>query len=109
MVSGTCVCLFFKQKTAYVMRISDGSSDVCSSDLGGIVARNGFDENAGRDLPRQDPLILAPAAHALLAAIAEHGIPVDRKSVVEGKSVSVRVDIGGRSIIKKKRQRRHCE
>src|SRR3546814_6641157 len=25
--------LFFKQKTAYEMRISDGSSDVCSSDL----------------------------------------------------------------------------
>src|SRR3546814_7060863 len=25
---------FFKQKTAYEMRISDGSSDVCSSDLG---------------------------------------------------------------------------
>src|SRR3546814_11214739 len=25
--------LFFKQKTAYVMRISDWSSDVCSSDL----------------------------------------------------------------------------
>src|SRR3546814_2771644 len=24
---------FFKQKTAYEMRISDGSSDVCSSDL----------------------------------------------------------------------------
>src|SRR3546814_3014256 len=32
-----CVCLFvfffFKQKTAYEMRISDWSSDVCSSDL----------------------------------------------------------------------------
>src|SRR3546814_11961612 len=28
----------------------------------------------------------------------------DRKSVVEGKSVSVRVDIGGRRIIKKKKQ-----
>src|SRR3546814_5445662 len=26
----------FKQKTAYEMRISDCSSDVCSSDLGGI-------------------------------------------------------------------------
>src|SRR3546814_5620077 len=26
---------FFKQKTAYVMRISDWSSDVCSSDLAG--------------------------------------------------------------------------
>src|SRR3546814_955045 len=28
-----CFC-FFKQKTAYEMRISDWSSDVCSSDLG---------------------------------------------------------------------------
>src|SRR3546814_5986813 len=28
---------FFKQKTAYEMRISDWSSDVCSSDLGGLV------------------------------------------------------------------------
>src|SRR3546814_7589912 len=29
-----CVlCLFFKHKTAYEMRISDWSSDVCSSDL----------------------------------------------------------------------------
>src|SRR3546814_2075671 len=27
------VVLFFKQKTAYEMRISDWSSDVCSSDL----------------------------------------------------------------------------
>src|SRR3546814_15983466 len=27
------VLFFFKQKTAYEMRISDGSSDVCSSDL----------------------------------------------------------------------------
>src|SRR3546814_6498375 len=29
-----CFCIFFfKQKTAYEMRISDWSSDVCSSDL----------------------------------------------------------------------------
>src|SRR3546814_4389079 len=32
-----CICIycffFFKQKTAYEMRISDWSSDVCSSDL----------------------------------------------------------------------------
>src|SRR3546814_4842819 len=27
------LCFFFKQKTAYEMRISDWSSDVCSSDL----------------------------------------------------------------------------
>src|SRR3546814_18406445 len=31
-----CVFCFFKQKTAYEMRISDWSSDVCSSDLWGI-------------------------------------------------------------------------
>src|SRR3546814_10808163 len=31
----SCLCFFFfKQKTAYEMRISDWSSDVCSSDLG---------------------------------------------------------------------------
>src|SRR3546814_4004271 len=29
-----CLFFFFKQKTAYEMRISDWSSDVCSSDLG---------------------------------------------------------------------------
>src|SRR3546814_6108134 len=28
-----CLVFFFKQKTAYEMRISDWSSDVCSSDL----------------------------------------------------------------------------
>src|SRR3546814_18811998 len=33
-VSCSCVCFFFfKQKTAYEVRISDWSSDVCSSDL----------------------------------------------------------------------------
>src|SRR3546814_6955685 len=28
-----CFCFFFKQKSEYEMRISDWSSDVCSSDL----------------------------------------------------------------------------
>src|SRR3546814_9698604 len=28
-----CICCVFKQKTAYDVRISDWSSDVCSSDL----------------------------------------------------------------------------
>src|SRR3546814_7558620 len=38
------VCLFFfKQKTAYEMRISDWSSDVCSSDLAGIGAKRNLD------------------------------------------------------------------
>src|SRR3546814_11041785 len=30
-------CFFFKQKTSYVVLISDWSSDVCSSDLGFLV------------------------------------------------------------------------
>src|SRR3546814_4785815 len=34
------VFFFFKQKTAYEMRISDWSSDVCSSDLWGWPAAN---------------------------------------------------------------------
>src|SRR3546814_10944454 len=32
-------CFFFKQKTAYELRISDWSSDVCSSDLECVVYR----------------------------------------------------------------------
>src|SRR3546814_6153580 len=32
-----CIFFFFKQKTAYEMRISDWSSDVCSSDLLTVV------------------------------------------------------------------------
>src|SRR3546814_2373991 len=35
------VCFFFKQKTAYEMRISDWSSDVCSSDLIDGASRRG--------------------------------------------------------------------
>src|SRR3546814_4140921 len=39
---------FFKQKTAYEMRISDWSSDVCSSDLARRVAQPRHDgEQAG--------------------------------------------------------------
>src|SRR3546814_10358066 len=34
--SRVCSVFFFKQKTAYEVRISDWSSDVCSSDLFGI-------------------------------------------------------------------------
>src|SRR3546814_11771161 len=41
-VSAVVLCFFFKQKTAYEMRISDWSSDVCSSDLvGGEVVEVG--------------------------------------------------------------------
>src|SRR3546814_2686782 len=43
---------FFKQKTAYEMRISDWSSDVCSSDLGGRPGRAPV-VRAGPAVPRR--------------------------------------------------------
>src|SRR3546814_2004245 len=36
------IFFFFKQKTAYEMRISDWSSDVCSSDLRQGLVESGF-------------------------------------------------------------------
>src|SRR3546814_10839800 len=43
-MSCVCVFFFFKQKTAYEMRISDWSSDVCSSDLDvGVVVQGRLD------------------------------------------------------------------
>src|SRR3546814_1077331 len=53
------LCFFFKHKTAYEMRISDWSSDVCSSDLPDDPALqelhqllwHGRDDRAYRQLP----------------------------------------------------------
>src|SRR3546814_4618396 len=49
-----CVFFFFKQKTAYEMRISDWSSDVCSSDL---AQRLLGDEAVGTDRTRVDLIV----------------------------------------------------
>src|SRR3546814_1388282 len=69
---------FFKQKTAYEMRISDWSSDVCSSDLVSV--------GSGADLD-MDALMLNAAwrqnsgtIHPYVALGA--GVVRDRKSVV---------------------------
>src|SRR3546814_9923449 len=56
------VCVFFfKQKTAYEMRISDWSSDVCSSDLLVLLARGDDAQDAGhaQRLPGLRKLCLA--------------------------------------------------
>src|SRR3546814_17191288 len=99
------------------MRMSDGSSDVCSSDL--LFVKIGFlhcaasRSHAGmaasgtvgpklavrRDVLRLLLDHLQPAIERL-AAIFQHKTLADRKSVVSGKSVYVRVDLGGRRIIK---------
>src|SRR3546814_12227746 len=109
---------FVKRNAAYEMRISDWSSDLCSSDLldcrrhehgrvvdgqildvlretlgelvhaGGDLLRNGDGVGAGR-------LVDADSGAGLAVEASE-----DRKSVVEGKRVSVRVDLGGRRVLK---------
>src|SRR3546814_7518867 len=45
-----CLFVFFKQKTAYEMRISDWSSDVCSSDLHAACGHACADRGAGAEL-----------------------------------------------------------
>src|SRR3546814_20351078 len=97
---------FFKQKTAYEMRISDWSSDVCSSDLGPRPGARGGGhcrarrlERAGRR-PRYRRHRHPQRFRDRLRQFRRRGEP-DRKSVVEGKSVSVSVELGGRRILKK--------
>src|SRR3546814_16866541 len=100
------------------MRISDWSSDVCSSDLGLVLRGPGA---AGADRARAGPDRRAavaqdpgrprrgrvPAADLHEAArrppdgVLRTDRAADRKSVVQGKSESVRVDLGGRRNIKK--------
>src|SRR3546814_8790982 len=87
----TCFFFFFKQKTAYELRISDWSSDVCSSDL--LFLRRCF---LGRSLLRHRPvgggfggrllrggLVLSLHGRGFLRRrLLGFGLLLDRKSVV---------------------------
>src|SRR3546814_5544131 len=99
--------IVFKQKTAYEMRISDWSSDVCSSDLLCL-----------HDREWKRPYLVTKKKRAAVGCqfLDDDGLRRlfadfrkarlhflrDRKSVVQGKSVSVCVGLGCRRIIKKK-------
>src|SRR3546814_1784484 len=54
---------FFKQKTAYEMRISDWSSDVCSSDLGGERQRIPLQNRLGSSHPKLTQAVLLMEAN----------------------------------------------
>src|SRR3546814_16927608 len=98
------------------MRISDWSSDVCSSDLQAeaapsfprtLPAQPADQRHQRHPQPEVAEVPYQRARPVRRIALADRGQPAaarigDRKSVVEGKSVSVRVDLGGRRIIKKK-------
>src|SRR3546814_9320526 len=74
------VCLFFfKQKTAYEMRISDWSSDVCSSDLEDHARRNVEIDIVGKEVfggPREREDV--PEAEAEPAHMAEDELRLRR-------------------------------
>src|SRR3546814_1981354 len=59
-----CGFFFFKQKTAYEMRISDWSSDVCSSDLA-MLSDIGPDRRCGEAAQREDRLDDVQAVRAI--------------------------------------------
>src|SRR3546814_12293172 len=67
-----CCFFFFKQKTAYEMRISDWSSDVCSSDLAMNPSSQGSTSARSSDRrpvsKRSDALAGSPAAGGAAAA-----------------------------------------
>src|SRR3546814_20075755 len=95
------------------MRISDWSSDVCSSDLcawgsgtlPGCAARRPAGGSAAT-LPRRGDLSGGAGcgrhAGAFLPGLVPAFLRGDRKSVVLGKSVFIRVDFGGGRIIQTK-------
>src|SRR3546814_17278232 len=121
------IFFFFKQKTAYEMRISDWSSDVCSSDLGFSVA--GPQRVGARKIARGNRCIVVVQhgdrvrrrwfawrrfdrqvvghehqfrfGFRRRADGARAGLIGDRKGVVWGRRVSVRVALGGRRTTKK--------
>src|SRR3546814_16492275 len=96
------------------MRISDWSSDVCSSDLQRRIVRHhvGRGEALGEFLGDEAGGEVAGGEARMRHDRGEEGNIVrnaadieDRKSDVEGKSVSVSVDLGGRRIIKKNKNK----
>src|SRR3546814_13965744 len=104
------------------MRISDWSSDVCSSDLVEVLqppARHpepldGHDRTPGSGIGHLLVLDRDGNLHKDVRVGADTiyhpgGVDfdgeTDRKSGVEGKSVSVRVDLGGSRYMKKKKRR----
>src|SRR3546814_14798266 len=77
-----CFCwfFFFKQKTAYEMRISDWSSDVCSSDL--VVVAGEGEGDAGIALGRRGRVVGRGSAREAQQGLAGHTVVAEEGSGV---------------------------
>src|SRR3546814_3349276 len=75
------VFFFFKQKTAYEMRISDWSSDVCSSDLKDLGKMQGIGHNF---LPLHERIFSDPevSVEDVLMAVSTH-LEISHKTNLE--------------------------
>src|SRR3546814_19630898 len=108
-----CFIFFFKQKTAYEMRISDWSSDVCSSDLFVRLEGGGPDQEIETaeiiHMERPPGRTVKPDACLTESGMAMDGeyandLEIGRASCRE--RVCLRVDLGGSRIIKKKKHQK---
>src|SRR3546814_9542566 len=111
---------FFKQKTAYEMRISDWSSDVCSSDLFLVgVRQRARQRTRGRRVDPALELLGVDAIRDLIGADTAtleqgedlrvgktRGVQIGRASCRE-RVCQYGVDLGGRRIIKKTKKKTH--
>src|SRR3546814_17166470 len=126
------IIIYCKHKTTYVMRISDWSSDVRSPDLisspssnrakdtSSAARRAAVTSRQAASRQRSVPSRRSPSADATRSCELRSATPKstplastpitnmatgvrDRKSVVSGKRVEVRVELGGRRILKKKK------
>src|SRR3546814_1004240 len=80
------VFFFFKQKTAYEMRISDWSSDVCSSDL--HVARGGIESAVGEHgLPGERAIPVRLGSEAVLEGDRLGALPESRHLVARAIAI----------------------
>src|SRR3546814_21147638 len=69
-------CCFFKQNTAYEMRISDWSSDVCSSDL----LMNVFEKVRSEYVDKvDDKTLIQGAINGMLASLDPHSSFLDER------------------------------
>src|SRR3546814_492957 len=81
-VCGLLYFFFFKQKTAYEMRISDWSSDVCSSDLEYRVVGSDRIDQLARGQVGRGPALVVPVAVEHPAALVQ-GRGVGTNAVAE--------------------------